>query len=232
MTAARSPWRLRALAAASVLFVEFAVVFAAAAVSTPASAAGLRVAFETTAGRIVVELDPDRAPLTCRNFVQYVADGHYDGTLFHRVVEDFVVQGGGLAPDMHEKPTRAPIRNEAQNGLSNAAGTIAMAREDGIDTATSQFYFNVVDNPRLDHVDVPPEGVTVVRRGKPVFVAPAESGRVFGYAVFGRVVDGMDVIERMRHVAVRTTIVADETYENVPVEPILIRQAVLLPPTN
>ncbi len=212
----------RPLMAALMLFVVCRV----------AIAADPQVAFETTAGRIVVELDLGRAPITCRNFLQYVSQGHYDGTLFHRVVEDFVVQGGGLTPDLHEKPTRAPIRNEARNGLSNVVGTIAMAREDGIDTATSQFYINVADNLRLDHVDVPPEGVTVVRRGKPLFVTPAESDRVFGYAVFGRVVEGMDVIERMRHVAVRTAVVGDETYENVPVEPIVIQKAVLLPPTN
>ena len=196
-----------------------------------AMAAGPRVAFETTVGRIVVELDPDRAPLTVRNFLQYVAEGHYDNTLLHRVVEDFVVQGGGLAPDMKEKPTRAPIRNEARNGLSNMAGTIAMAREDGIDTATSQFFINVVDNLRLDHVDVPPEGVTVVRRDQPLLVMPQQAERVFGYAVFGRVVQGIDVVERMRHVAVHSMSVGDETYENVPVEPILIHKAVLLPPT-
>ena len=201
-------------------------------ISRAAIAAGPQVAFETTAGRIVVELDLGRAPITCRNFMQYVSQGHYDGTLFHRVVEDFVVQGGGLTPDMREKPTRAPIRNEAQNGLTNVIGTIAMAREDGIDTATSQFYINVADNLRLDHVDVPPEGVMVVRRGKPLFVMPAESDRVFGYAVFGHVVEGMDVIERMRHVAVHTMDVAGETYENVPVEPIVIQKAVLLPPVN
>lgn len=220
---------VRARRTARVLATTLAVV-ASFVASGVASAAGPRVAFETTVGRIVVEIDLDRAPITCRNFMQYVSQGHYDGTLFHRVVEDFVVQGGGLGPDMQEKPTRPPIRNEARNGLSNVAGTIAMAREDGIDTATSQFYVNVVDNLRLDHVDVPPEGITVVRRGTPQFVTPADADRVFGYAVFGRVVEGMDVIERMRHVAVHTVTTADDTYENVPVDPILIQKAVLLPP--
>lgn len=212
--------------------LRWALALVVLVATSAASASGPQVAFETTVGRIVVELDLGRAPITCRNFMQYVSQGHYDGTLFHRVVEDFVVQGGGLTPDMREKPTREAIRNEAKNGVSNVVGTIAMAREDGVDTATSQFYINVADNLRLDHVDVPPEGVTVVRRGKPLFVTPAESDRVFGYAVFGRVVEGMDVIERMRHVPVHTMVVADETYENVPIEPIVIQKAVLLPPTN
>ena len=201
----------------------------------PAFAAAPRVAFETTVGRIVVELDPEHAPVTCRNFVRYVSEGHYDGTLIHRVMEGFVIQGGGLSPSMDEKPTHEPIVNEARSaaggGLSNVAGSLAMAREDAVDSATAQWFINVVDNPRLDHVDVPPEGVTVMRRGRPLFVTPAEADRVFGYAVFGRVVDGMDVVERIRHVAVGT-VVRGETYENVPVEPIVIKKAVLLPSSN
>jgi cyclophilin family peptidyl-prolyl cis-trans isomerase len=193
-------------------------------------AAGPRVAIDTTVGRIVVEVDPERAPVTSRNFLRYVAEGHYDGTVFHRVMAGFMIQGGGLAPDLREKATHAPIVNEARNGLSNVAGSIAMAREDAVDSATSQFFINVVDNARLDHVDVPPEGATITRRGKDVFVAQAESDRVFGYAVFGRVVDGMDVVERIRHVAVGTAEKNGEVFENVPIEPIIIQKAALLPP--
>ena len=204
-------------------------------VSGAAIAAGPRVALDTSMGRIVVELDTDRAPITSRNFLRYADDGHYDGTLFHRVVEAFVIQGGGLTPDMREKPTRPPIVNEArspaQGGLSNATGTIAMARETAVDSATSQFFINVADNVRLDHVDVPAEGVTITRGGRETFIPRAEADRVFGYAVFGRVVDGMDVVERMRHVPVQT-VQAGETYENVPVAPIVINKATRLPPTQ
>jgi cyclophilin family peptidyl-prolyl cis-trans isomerase len=199
---------------------------------TSANAAGPRVALDTSMGRIVVELDADRAPITSRNFLRYVAEKHYDGTVFHRVVDGFVIQGGGLTPDMKEKATHEPIVNEArspaQGGLSNATGTIAMARETAIDSATSQFYINVADNVRLDHIDVPAEGVTVTRGGKETFFARADADRVFGYAVFGRVVEGMDVVERMRHVAVHV-VDAGETYENVPVTPIVITRATLLP---
>jgi len=199
------------------------------------SAAGPQVAIDTTMGRIVVELDPERAPVTCRNFLAYVGEGQYDGTLVHRVVEGFVIQGGGLTPDMKEKATHAPIVNEARSpatgGLSNVTGTIAMAREDAVDSATAQWFINVADNTRLDHVDVPPEGVTIARRGKETFVPQSDAARVFGYAVFGHVVEGMDVVERMRRVAVHT-VEAGDTYENVPVEPIIIQKVALLPPTH
>ena len=198
-------------------------------VATVAWAAGPQVAFETSMGRIVVELDPDRAPVTSRNFLRYVDERHYDGTIFHRVVEDFVIQGGGMAADLKERPTHEPIANEAKNGLSNVAGSIAMARETAIDSATAQFYINVVDNLRLDHVEVPPEGVTVTRRGKELFVPQAEADRVYGYAVFGRVVEGLDVVERIRHVAVKTAMSGTDELENVPVEPVLIQKAVRLP---
>jgi peptidyl-prolyl cis-trans isomerase A (cyclophilin A) len=221
--------RWRALVAAG------AVALATTTSSTTASAAGPQVAFDTSMGRIVVELDPERAPVTCRNFLAYVAEGHYDGTLVHRVVEGFVIQGGGLTPDMKEKPTHPPIVNEARSpvtgGLSNQPGTIAMAREAAVDSATAQWFINVADNSRLDHVDVPEGGVTVTRRAGDMFVPRSEADRVFGYAVFGHVVDGMDVVERMRHVAVHT-VEAGETYENVPIEPIVIKKAVLLPSTH
>lgn len=205
----------------------------AAGVATAAEPTGPRVAIDTTMGRIVVALDVDRAPATCRNFLQYVAAGHYDGTLIHRVVEDFVIQGGGLTPDLDEKPTRPPIRNEAKSpaagGLSNATYTIAMAREAAPDSATAQWFINVADNGRLDHVDVPPEGAVVPRGGRDVRVMPADADRVYGYAVFGRVVDGQDVVERIRHVPVRTVAHGTDVFENVPVDPIVITKATVLP---
>ena len=213
-------------------FVSARALIAVALVLGPcsmATAADPRVALETSAGRIVVEVDPGRAPVSSRNFLRYVAEGHYDGTVFHRVVENFVIQGGGMTAGLKEKPTHAPIANEATNGLPNVAGSLAMAREEEPDSATSQFFINVVDNPRLDHVDVPPEGVTVVRRGQPMLVMPADANRVFGYAVFGRVVAGMDVVERIRHAAVRSVRVGDDLLENVPVEPVVIDRAVVLP---
>ena len=196
-----------------------------------AGAAGPRVAFDTSMGRVVVELDPGHAPVSTQNFLRYVADRHYDGTLFHRVVENFVIQGGGLDAQMNEKPARSPIVNEASNGLANRLGTIAMARETAIDSATAQFYINVVDNPRLDHVEVPPEGVTVTRAGKEIHVMPDAADRVFGYAVFGHVVEGMDVVERIRHAPVHTVGRGEDMRENVPIENIIITKAVLLPTT-
>lgn len=210
---------------------RMALMLALLASTGSAWAADPRVALETSMGRIVVELDPVHAPISTQNFLRYVADGHYDGTLFHRVVENFVIQGGGLDAQMTEKKTRPAIASEAKNGLSNRAGTIAMAREAAIDSATSQFYVNVVDNPRLDHVEVPAEGVTVTRGGKEIHVMPAEADRVFGYAVFGRVVEGMDVIERIRHVPVHIVGQGEERHENVPSENVVIKRAVLLPAT-
>lgn len=216
--------RVRSIVASASAAVAIALVSCAVVPVDPHP----RVALDTTLGRIVVELDGERAPVTTANFLRYTREGHYDGTTFHRVVEDFVVQGGGHLPSMVEKPTDKPIVNEARNGLSNITGTIAMARETAVDSATSQFFINVVDNVRLDHVEVPPEGVTVVRKTGPLFVSKAESDKVFGYAVFGRVVEGMDVVERMRHVPVHTV----GEYENVPVTPVIITKAALLPRRN
>ncbi len=216
-------------------FVVALVGAASVAFAPGAFADGPRVALDTTMGRIVVELDVERAPATCRNFLRYVDEGHYDGTLFHRVVEDFVIQGGGLAPDMHELPTHEPIVNEARSpergGLSNGEGTVAMAREAAPDSATAQFFINVADNSRLDRIEVPPEGATVIRGGRRMVIPASMADTVAGYAVFGRVVDGMDVVERIRHVPVHT-VVAGDTYENVPVEPVVIQKAALLPSTH
>ena len=146
----------------------------AAAVSQGALAQKVKLA--TSMGDVVIQLDADKAPKTVANFVQYVKDGHYDGLVFHRVIATFMIQGGGYDADMKEKPTRAPIPLESRNGLSNLRGTIAMARTSVPDSASSQFFINVVDNQRLDAANAPDGN---------------------GYAVFGKVVSGMDVVESL-----------------------------------
>lgn len=160
------------------------------------------VVLETTLGSITIELLPDAAPATVENFLQYAADGFFDGTVFHRVIPGFMIQGGGLQADLSEKATRPPIRNEADNGLSNTRGTIAMARTSVVDSATAQFFINTVDNGRsLDH------------RGT--------SPRDYGYAVFGRVTAGMDVVDAISGVATGR----QGPHQNVPVEPVVIDSA-------
>ena len=157
------------------------------------------VVMETTAGDITIELRADAAPITVENFLQYVNDGFFAGTVFHRVIPGFMIQGGGLRPDLTEKTTRAPIRNEADNGLGNERGTISMARTSVVDSATAQFFINTVDNGRsLDH------------RGT--------SPRDYGYAVFGRVTAGMDVVDAISGVATGR----QGPHQNVPVEPVVI----------
>src|SRR5689334_3953866 len=141
------------------------------------------VVMTTSMGDITLELFKTEAPVSVQNFLQYVNDGFYPGTIFHRVKKGFMIQGGGFTPSLQEKPTRPPIQNEATNGLRNTRGTLAMARTQALRSATSQFYINVVDNRRLDHTGFAPED--------------------FGYAVFGRVLSGMDVVDRI--VAVPTT---------------------------
>ena len=165
---------------------------------TNAPAVHPQVAIRTSAGEIRVELFPERAPLTVANFFAYVDSGHYAGTIFHRVIPTFMIQGGGYELNLAEKPTRPPVRNEAGNGLSNARGTLAMARTDVVDSATSQFYINVEDNPELDHRD------------------PSEEG--FGYCVFGRVVAGMDVVDRIRYAPTMEY----GPFENLPRRPVTI----------
>jgi cyclophilin family peptidyl-prolyl cis-trans isomerase len=157
----------------------------------------VRVRFETTEGPFIVELDTARAPLSVANVVQYVRDGHYDGTIFHRVIGNFVVQGGGYLPTGAEKPTRPTVVNESGNGLSNRRGTFAMARTDHPHSATSQFYVNLADNLALD---------------------PGPTR--WGYAVIGRVVEGMDAIERIASVA---TGEQGPFPEDAPLEPIVIQ---------
>ena len=155
---------------------------------------------ETSMGTITLELDDEKAPETVANFVRYAKDGHYDGTIFHRVIDGFMIQGGGFTRDMNQKETREPIRNEAMNGLRNRRGTIAMARTMVVDSATSQFFINLVDNDFLDFQSPTPQG--------------------FGYAVFGEVTDGMEVVDKIAKV--KTGFAGP--HQNVPEEPIVIKK--------
>jgi peptidyl-prolyl cis-trans isomerase B (cyclophilin B) len=150
----------------------------AAATTTPASAA-TKVEFKTNQGVFVVELDAAKAPKTVANFLQYVRDGHYDGTIFHRVIKGFMIQGGGFTADMKQKSTRAPVANEAKNGLKNMRGTVAMARTSDPHSASAQFFVNTVDNDFLNF--------------------KAENAQGWGYCVFGRVVSGMDVVDKIEN---------------------------------
>ena len=159
-----------------------------------------KVTMETSMGTITLELDDAKAPETVANFVHYAKDGHYDGTIFHRVIDGFMIQGGGFTRDMNQKETREPIRNEAMNGLKNLRGTIAMARTMVVDSATSQFFINLVDNVFLDFQNPTPQG--------------------FGYAVFGKVVDGMDVVDQIAKVKTGFS----GPHQNVPEEAIIIKK--------
>jgi cyclophilin family peptidyl-prolyl cis-trans isomerase len=159
------------------------------------------VELHTSQGLIVVELDREKAPATTGNFLRYVQEGFYDGTLFHRVIPGFMIQGGGFVGELQQKATRDPIRNEAANGLKNDRFTIAMARTPDPHSATSQFFINTVDNPFLNHV-------------------PAGE---WGYCVFGRVVEGRDVVKAIEKVRTRNL----QGHENVPVEPVVIERAVI-----
>jgi len=155
----------------------------------------------TSLGIIGIALDHEKAPETAANFLQYVRDGFYDGTLFHRVIPNFMIQGGGLESDMSQKPARDPIRNEADNGLKNVVGSIAMARTSDPHSASSQFFINLKDNDFLDHR------------------APTSQG--WGYCVFGRVTEGMDVVEAIA----RTATTSRRGHQDVPVEEVLIVKA-------
>ncbi len=155
----------------------------------------------TNFGVISLELDAEKAPKTVENFIAYVESGHYDNTVFHRVIKNFMIQGGGMEPGMKQKDTRAPIENEAANGLKNVRGSIAMARTSDPHSATAQFFINTVDNDFLD------------------FKAPAGQG--WGYCVFGQVVEGMDVVDKIR--AVRTG--NKGFHQDVPVEDVIIEKA-------
>src|SRR5687768_11068501 len=177
---------------------------------TPAPAVPLQpapgnpvVVIETSAGTITAELFKDRAPVSTENFLRYAADGHYVGTIWHRVVSGYVIQGGGYTPELVERATRPPIQNEATNGLSNRRGTLAMARLQSARSATAQFYINLANNPVLDH------------RG----FSPGD----FGYAVFGRVLEGMDVVDRIGMVKTGEK----DGMENVPLVPVVIKSVTL-----
>ncbi len=188
--------------AAALLIVMCGLAFAA---ETAPKRGKPVVLLETSLGNIKIALDPVKAPISTSNFLAYVKEGHYDGLVFHRVIRDFMVQGGGFTKDMKERrPKRPPIKNEAGNGLKNERGTVAMARTGVVDSATAQFFINVVNNDFLNHVDDTPRG--------------------YGYAVFGKVIEGMDVVDKIR--AVPTGRVS--MFQDVPKEPVTIVKATVL----
>ena len=156
-------------------------------------------------GTIVLELYAGKAPKTVANFLQYVKDGHYQGTQFHRVIDNFMIQGGGFDRNFKEKQTRATIENEAANGLKNDRGTLAMARTSVVDSATAQFFINVVNNDFLNHRSKTPQG--------------------YGYAVFGKVVEGMDVVDKIRAVPTGNA----GMFQDVPLQPVTITKATIAP---
>lgn len=183
------------------------------ALATPddAAAANPQVLVKTSAGEFVIELYPDKAPISVENFLQYVKDGFYAGTIFHRVIGSFMIQGGGFTKEMYEgalrpKATRAPIAIESKNGLKNDIGWVAMARTSDPNSATSQFFINVVDNDGLNHPQ--PDG--------------------FGYAVFGKVIRGMEVVNQIRAVPTRTV----GPYRDVPTEPVVIDSMAVIGSVN
>jgi peptidyl-prolyl cis-trans isomerase B (cyclophilin B) len=159
------------------------------------------VKLHTNHGAIVLKLDADKAPATVANFLQYVSDGHYANTVFHRVIDSFMIQGGGFDSGMKQKPTRKPVKNEAGNGLKNGTYTIAMARTSDPHSATAQFFINVSDNKSLNYTAATPQG--------------------WGYCVFGRVVDGMDVVDKIRKVKTGSR----GMHQDVPLEDVVIERA-------
>jgi cyclophilin family peptidyl-prolyl cis-trans isomerase len=197
------------------LFRRLAIAFLATAVALPLAAfaqsqlAGctakgnspMKVKLTTSMGPIVIQLDKEKAPVSVDNFVKYVESGHYNGTIFHRVIDAFMVQGGGFTKDMKQKPTNSPIKNEGANGLKNDNYTVAMARTGVRDSATSQFFVNVKDNDFLNYSGESPQG--------------------WGYAVFGKVVEGKEVVDKIKKVATGTA----GGMQNVPSEPVVIEKA-------
>ena len=171
--------------------------------SLPVFAANPMLEMKTSQGSIVIELYADKAPKSVANFLQYAKDGFYNGTVFHRVIDGFMVQGGGFTPDMKQKETRAPIENEAKNGLKNGVGTLAMARTGDPHSATAQFFINLVDNAPLDY--------------------PGRDG--WGYAVFGKVTTGLDIIQKIAKVKTGNA----GPHQNVPATPVVIESVKLLP---
>jgi len=181
------------------------VAISAALTGASCAAFAQKVALSTSMGDIVIELDAAKAPKTVENFVQYVNAGQYNGTVFHRVIENFMIQGGGFTPDMKEKATRAPIGLESKNGLSNARGSVAMARTMDPNSATGQFFINVKDNSFLNAANAPDGN---------------------GYAVFGKVVSGMDVVDKIRMVKTGNK----GMFQDVPVEAVVITKATIAKP--
>jgi peptidyl-prolyl cis-trans isomerase B (cyclophilin B) len=159
------------------------------------------IKLHTNYGEITLELDSEKAPITVQNFIDYVNSGHYDNTVFHRVIDGFMIQGGGFEPGLVQKQTRAPIRNEAANGLKNDKYTVAMARTSDVNSATAQFFINVADNDFLNHSSPTPQG--------------------FGYCVFGKVVEGMDVVDKIKKVRTGNR----GGHQNVPLENVLLEKA-------
>jgi cyclophilin family peptidyl-prolyl cis-trans isomerase len=170
--------------------------------------AGPQVRLDTSLGPITLELADDKAPKTVENFLAYAREGFYNGTVFHRVIDDFMIQGGGFTTDFQQKSTHAPIPNEANNGLKNLRGTIAMARTADPSSATAQFFINVKDNPALDYRASTPQG--------------------WGYAVFGKVIDGMEAVDKIRKVPTGTGGPGGR-FSDVPATPVVITSATILP---
>ena len=177
------------------------ITFCFALLFTTSGFAAEVVVLETNYGKITLELNEKKAPITVANFLRYVDSGHYEGTIFHRVIKDFMIQGGNFTAEMAPKKTKQPIKNEADNELKNLRGTIAMARTGVVDSATSQFFINLKDNAFLDHKSSAP--------------------REYGYAVFGQVVSGMDVVDRIGVSPTHTF----KGFRDVPVEPVVIEKA-------
>lgn len=181
-----------------IVLLTMGLIVAVAAAAADKKSGAPRVLFETSMGDIVIELDPEKAPKSVENFLTYAQSGFYDGTIFHRVIDGFMIQGGGFNEDMTQKPTGGTIENEADNGLKNKRGTIAMARRPDPHSASSQFFINTVNNRPLDHTGKNPQG--------------------WGYAVFGEVVEGMDVVDAIEKVKTGTK----EMFQDVPIEPVVI----------
>ena len=177
------------------------VLLSAFCLSFSVGAANPQVELKTSQGMIVLELEAGKAPKTVENFLQYVKDGFYDGTIFHRVIDNFMIQGGGFEPGMTQKPTRATIESEAGNGLKNEAYTVAMARTNDPNSATAQFFINVANNSFLNHTAPTPQG--------------------YGYAVFGKVVEGMDVVDKIKKVKTGNR----AGHQDVPLEDVVITKA-------
>lgn len=202
-----NPTVIRALLTAALIFTPAVLLSANVANAQAAETTNPRVALSTNEGEIVIELYADKAPKSVENFLDYVKSGHYNGTIFHRVIDGFMIQGGGYTSDLQARPTKDPIQNEATNGLKNDKYTIAMARTGDPHSATSQFFINVANNSALDHR------------------SPA-SGQTFGYAVFGKVVSGTEVVDKIKAIPTQAR---SPLFQNLPERPVMIQKAELQP---